>query len=152
MRGVAHAAPKGLGRGVPAVLHERNFSLLLTGQAISIIGDAISMIALPFAILAMGGSVGQVGLVLAARIGAVAVPIFSGFAAHAIATRFEDCGVRAVITADTTLRRGRPVPVRATVEEALALAPVEHVIVVGGAGHDHHDYAALLAAASGIHR
>ena len=54
-------------RGLPAVLHERNFSLLLTGQAISIIGDAISMIALPFAILAMGGSVGQVGLVLGAR-------------------------------------------------------------------------------------
>jgi MFS family permease len=56
-----------LHRGLPPVLHERNFSLLLTGQAISIIGDAISMIALPFAILAMGGSVGQVGLVLAAR-------------------------------------------------------------------------------------
>ena len=56
-----------LHRGLPAVLHERNFRLLLTGQAISIIGDAISMIALPFAILAMGGSVGQVGLVLGAR-------------------------------------------------------------------------------------
>jgi MFS family permease len=56
-----------LHRGLPAVLHERSFRLLLTGQAISIIGDAISMIALPFAILAMGGSVGQVGLVLAAR-------------------------------------------------------------------------------------
>ena len=52
---------------MPACLHERSFRLLLTGQAISIIGDAISMIALPFAILAMGGSVGQVGLVLAAR-------------------------------------------------------------------------------------
>ena len=56
-----------LHRGLPAVLRERNFRLLLTGQAISIIGDAISMIALPFAILAMGGSVGQVGLVLGAR-------------------------------------------------------------------------------------
>ncbi|MGI9116308.1 MAG: MFS transporter [Gaiellales bacterium] len=64
---MAHAAPNGLGRGVPPVLHERNFRLLLTGQAISIIGDAISMIALPFAILAMGGSVAQVGLVLGAR-------------------------------------------------------------------------------------
>ena len=64
---MAHGAPQGLGRGIPGCLHERSFRLLLTAQAISIIGDAISMIALPFAILAMGGSVGQVGLVLAAR-------------------------------------------------------------------------------------
>ena len=64
---MGHAGPAQFHRGLPAVLHERNFSLLLTGQAISIIGDAISMIALPFAILAMGGSVGQVGLVLGAR-------------------------------------------------------------------------------------
>ncbi len=41
--------------------------MLLSGQGASIIGDAISMIALPFAILEMGGSVGMVGLVLAAR-------------------------------------------------------------------------------------
>ena len=52
---------------MPGCLRERSFRLLMTGQAISIIGDAISMIALPFAILAMGGGVGQVGLVLAAR-------------------------------------------------------------------------------------
>lgn len=64
---MGHAAPTHVHRGMPAVLRERNFSLLLTGQAISIIGDAISMIALPFAILAMGGGVGQVGLVLGAR-------------------------------------------------------------------------------------
>ena len=52
---------------MPACLRERSFALLLTGQAASIIGDAISMIALPFAILAMNGSVGEVGAVLAAR-------------------------------------------------------------------------------------
>jgi MFS family permease len=52
---------------VPGCLRERSFRLLLIGQASSIIGDSISLIALPFAILGMGGSVGQVGLVLAAR-------------------------------------------------------------------------------------
>ncbi|MFM7246941.1 MAG: MFS transporter, partial [Actinomycetota bacterium] len=52
---------------LPGCLRERSFAYLMVGQASSIIGDAISMIALPFAILAMGGSVGQVGLVLAAR-------------------------------------------------------------------------------------
>lgn len=54
-------------RALPGCLRERSFALLLTGQASSIIGDAISMIALPFAILAMNGSVGEVGMVLAAR-------------------------------------------------------------------------------------
>lgn len=56
-----------LPRAVPGCLHERSFALLLGGQASSIIGDAVAMIAIPFAILSMGGSVGQVGLVLGAR-------------------------------------------------------------------------------------
>lgn len=63
MRVVAISIPNAL----PGCLRERSFAYLMVGQASSIIGDAISMIALPFAILAMGGSVGQVGLVLAAR-------------------------------------------------------------------------------------
>jgi len=85
----------------------------------------------------------------AARIGAIAVPIFSGFSATAIAARFEDCAVKAVIASDTTMRRGKPVPVRTTVEEALALAPVEHVIIGGGEGHPHLDYATLIDRADG---
>ena len=79
-----------------------------------------------------------------ARIGAISVPIFSGFSAPAIAARFEDCDVKAVIAADTTTRRGKAVPVRATVEDALAIAPVEHVVIVGGEGHGHLDYATLV--------
>jgi acetyl-CoA synthetase len=85
----------------------------------------------------------------AARIGAIVVPIFSGFSATAIAARFEDCAVKAVIASDTTMRRGKPVPVRTTVEEALALAPVEHVIIGGGEGHPHLDYATLIDRADG---
>jgi acetyl-CoA synthetase len=80
----------------------------------------------------------------AARIGAIAVPIFSGFSATAIAARFEDCDVKAVVASDTTMRRGKPVPVRTTVEDALVLAPVAHVIIVGGEGHSHLDYATLI--------
>ena len=81
-----------------------------------------------------------------ARIGAIAVPIFSGFSAPAIAARFEDCAVKVVIAQDTTSRRGRPVPVRATVEAAMELAPVDHAVIVGGSDHPHHDYADLIAA------
>ncbi|MGI9188282.1 MAG: AMP-binding protein [Gaiellales bacterium] len=105
-------------------------------------GDRIAIV-LPMGVEAVAA------IYAAARIGAIAVPIFSGFSATAIAARFEDCAVKAVIASDTTTRRGRPVPVRATVEAALELAPVEHVIIVGGDGHAHHDYAALSDRADG---
>jgi acetyl-CoA synthetase len=84
-----------------------------------------------------------------ARIGAIAVPIFSGFSASAIAARFEDCAVKVVIAQDETARRGRAVAVRATVEEAMVISPVAHAIIVGGSDHDHHDYAALIATHDG---
>ena len=62
--------------------------------------------------------------------GAVVVPIFSGFSAHAIATRLVDSGAVAVITADASTRRGTPVQIKATVDAALQDAPgVRHVVV-----------------------
>ena len=42
-----------------------------------------------------------------AHIGAVQVPIFSGFAAPAIAARLADAKAKALITADGSLRRGQ---------------------------------------------
>ena len=53
-----------------------------------------------------------------AHIGAVQVPIFSGFAAPAIAARLDDSGAKAVICADWSYRRGRRVDMLATLEEA----------------------------------
>ena len=65
-----------------------------------------------------------------AHIGAVQVPIFSGFAAPAIVQRLQDSGAKVVITADYSLRRGTRIPMRETVEEALRDAPsVEHVLM-----------------------
>jgi acetyl-CoA synthetase len=65
-----------------------------------------------------------------AHIGAVQVPIFSGFAAPAIVQRLQDSRAKVVITADYSLRRGTRVPMRETVEEALRDSPsVEHVLV-----------------------
>jgi MFS family permease len=52
---------------LPGCLRERSFVLLLGGSLVSIIGDAFVLVALPFAILALGGSAGEIGLVLAAR-------------------------------------------------------------------------------------
>jgi acetyl-CoA synthetase len=66
-----------------------------------------------------------------ASLGAVLVPLFSGFASSAIASRLEDAEAKAVIVADTTVRRGRALPLLPQVNAALANCPsVQHVIVV----------------------
>jgi acetyl-CoA synthetase len=64
-----------------------------------------------------------------AHIGAVQVPIFSGFAAPAIAQRLQDSGARAVIAADGSYRRGKWMPMREILDEARHESPsVEHVV------------------------
>src|SRR5205807_470012 len=62
-----------------------------------------------------------------ALVGAVQVPIFSGFAAPAIAARLEDSQAKVVICADWSLRRGKRIEMRAALDEAGPHA-VEHVI------------------------
>jgi len=65
-----------------------------------------------------------------AHLGAVQVPVFSGFAAPAIAARLQHSEAKVVITADGSLRRGREVPMKALVDEALTESPsVEYVVV-----------------------
>ena len=64
-----------------------------------------------------------------AHVGAVQVPIFSGFAAPAVRERLRDSEAKVVITADTSLRRGKWLDMRATVEEAVTESPsVQHVV------------------------
>jgi acetyl-CoA synthetase len=62
-----------------------------------------------------------------AHIGAVQVPIFSGFAAPAIASRLEDSQAKVVICADWSLRRGKRMDMRTTLDEA-GRSAVEHVL------------------------
>jgi acetyl-CoA synthetase len=64
-----------------------------------------------------------------AHVGAVQVPIFSGFAAPAVEQRLRDSEAKVVITADRSLRRGKWLDMRATVAEATrAATSVEHVL------------------------
>ena len=64
-----------------------------------------------------------------AHIGAVQVPIFSGFAAPAIVQRLRDSEAKVVITADYSLRRGTRIPMRETIDDALRESPaVEHIV------------------------
>jgi MFS family permease len=56
-------------RLVPEVLvTEPQFRLLFAGQVLSLIGDRVMLVALPFAVLEAGGSIESVGLVVAAEL------------------------------------------------------------------------------------
>jgi acetyl-CoA synthetase len=64
-----------------------------------------------------------------AHVGAIQLPIFSGFAAPAVAQRLQDSEAKVVITADRSLRKGKWLEMRETVDRAVAEAPsVEHVV------------------------
>jgi MFS family permease len=53
---------------LPAVLREEpQYRLLFSGQVLSILGDRVMMVVLPFAVLAVGGSVGDVAIVSVAQ-------------------------------------------------------------------------------------
>ncbi len=76
-----------------------------------------------------------VTLLACAKIGAVGVPAFSGYGSDSLATRLQAAGAKVLVTADSTTRRGKPVPMKAIAEGALALSPsVQHLIVIPVSG------------------
>jgi acetyl-CoA synthetase len=65
------------------------------------------------------------------RIGAIAVPLFSGFGPAAIESRLRDAGARALLTCDSFPRRGNHVEAKLTADEAVSgLSDIIRVIVV----------------------
>lgn len=71
-----------------------------------------------------------------AKLGAVFLPLFSGYAAPAIASRLSDAGAKALITADGFYRRGKPIPMLATAREAASeVDSLETMVVVHRLGH-----------------
>ena len=71
-----------------------------------------------------------IALLACARIGAVHSVIFGGFAAHAISDRVNDSTCVAILTQDTSFRRGGEIKLKATVDEALKLCPTVKNVVV----------------------
>ena len=114
-------------------------------------GDAVGLY-LPMSIQVVAG------FYAICKIGAIVVPVFSGFAAPAVAARLADAGAVALLTADAVPRKGRPVQMKQIADDALRDAPsVRHVIVWNRldsapamtAGRDHwwHDAVAEQPAA-----
>ncbi|ELZ34556.1 acyl-CoA synthetase [Halogeometricum pallidum JCM 14848] len=64
------------------------------------------------------------------KVGAIAVPIFSGFGVDATATRIEDSGCSVLFTADGFYRRGSEVTLKESADRAIKQAgQVEHTVV-----------------------
>jgi MFS family permease len=61
-----------------AVLREREYRLLFCGQAVSLLGDGMVNVALAFAVLGLGGSASDVGLVFAARMAPLVACLLAG--------------------------------------------------------------------------
>jgi acetyl-CoA synthetase len=77
-----------------------------------------------------------IAMLACARIGAVHSVIFGGFSAQALADRIVDAKAKAIVTADGGHRRGQVLPLKPSVDKALASCPmVETVFVVRRAGN-----------------
>jgi len=80
-----------------------------------------------------------IAMLACARIGAVHNVVFGGFASEAILDRLEDSSSVAVITADGGWRRGKVIPLKPAVDEALSrytAAKIKRVIVFKRTGND----------------
>ncbi len=85
--------------------------------------------------LSMPTCLEAVSLMLAcARIGAIHSVVFAGFGAQALADRISASGSRVVFTSDVTYRKGKNVPLKPLVDDALQVVGegemVEHVVVL----------------------
>jgi acetyl-CoA synthetase len=70
------------------------------------------------------------------RIGAIFIPVFSGYAAPALAERLRDAEAKLLFCADHSLRRGQRVEVLPAALAALEQAPSVHTLVVVQRGGD----------------
>ena len=78
-----------------------------------------------------------IAMLACARIGAIHMVVFGGFAPNSIADRVSDCTSKLIITADEGLRGGKKVPLKDNVDAALKLPgthSVETVLVVRHTG------------------
>jgi acetyl-CoA synthetase len=81
---------------------------------------------------------GVVAMQACARIGATHSVVFGGFSAKSLQERIVDAGAVAVLTADEQMRGGKALPLKAIVDEALAMGgceAVRHVVVYRRTGN-----------------
>ena len=71
-----------------------------------------------------------VGFLAIIKIGAIAIPIFSGFGFSALASRLNIAEAKILLTADGSIRRGKIIKIKEEADKALEKVPtVKHVVV-----------------------
>ncbi len=71
------------------------------------------------------------------KVGAVAIPVFSGFGATALATRLADAEAKLLFTADGSARRGKLVQIKKEADEAVKMTPtVKNVVTLRRMGNE----------------
>jgi acetyl-CoA synthetase len=76
-----------------------------------------------------------IAMLACARIGAIHNVVFGGFSAESVKERMDFSDAKLLVTADATLRRGEPLPMKPKVDEVLGELPkMEHVVVVDRCG------------------
>jgi len=107
-------------------------------------------------LLMENGIEASVSLLAIAYIGAIVVPLFSGFGKDAIVARLGPCGARALIATSGFQRRGRFVSARDTIAAVRGELPALELVILkrspedpspAGEANDTHDWYATLAPA-----
>lgn len=78
-----------------------------------------------------------IGFLAILKIGAIAIPIFSGFGGHALASRLDIASAKILLTADGTIRRGKTVEIKKEADKAADIVTsLKHVVVYKRLGID----------------
>ena len=78
-----------------------------------------------------------IGFLAVMKIGAISIPIFSGFGGHALASRLDIAGTKVLLTADGSVRRGKSVEIKKEVDKAVdTVSTLKHVVVYKRLGID----------------
>ena len=77
-----------------------------------------------------------IALLAIAKIGAIILPLFSGYGASAIASRLSDAEAKALFTSDGLFRRGQVVPLKQVADQAIKdVSSLRHLIVLNRCGN-----------------
>jgi acetyl-CoA synthetase len=71
-----------------------------------------------------------IAMLACGKIGAVFIPIFSGYAAPSVASRLNDCGAKVLVTSDGFTRRGKAVAMKEVADQAADAAPALEKVIV----------------------
>src|SRR6266853_1034702 len=71
-----------------------------------------------------------ISVLATAKVGAVIIPLFSGYGPEAIATRLQDGEAKVLICADGFFRRGQVIPMKETADKALVTCPTVTKVIM----------------------